>query len=372
MPDPSLRRRPKQQRRDYLAATLAWPLLLCCCGCPFTAGTSYDKSNNNSLSTASDLPLSTSQNEVSFTGSISSSGDIDMYNVGTLSPGDRIAIDVQTDSGNLDPVAALFNSGAELIAFNDDRNPDGSNLNPLIDIVLPANAGTYYAGVIGYPGDNTTGRYRMTVRIARNVGVLKPAGQIVFLDWNGGQGIVIPNVGRFNLPPFSAAHVGLPSAQTAALKDRVQQIVKSRYALFDFTLLNSDDDAVPSPAHSTVYFGGSDPQAFAISQEIDTFNANPSDDSIVFTGSFPGAFLTQPTFEEMAQALGNTTAHEVGHLLGLVHTADCNDLMDTTCFNDRILSPQAFDSGTLDASVWPFGAQPEVDILTWVLGLAGS
>ncbi len=46
--------------------------------------------------------------------------------------------------------------------------------------------------------------------------------------------------------------------------------------------------------------------------------------------------------------------------------------MDTTCFNDRILSPQAFDTGKLDSSVFPFGWQPEVDILSWLLGLAGS
>jgi hypothetical protein len=71
----------------------------------------------------------------------------------------------------------------------------------------------------------------------------------------------------------------------------------------------------------------------------------------------------------MAEALGNTVAHEVGHLLGLVHTADCNDLMDTSCFNDRILSAQQFSTAPIDKSIFPFGYQPELEILSWLIGL---
>jgi len=330
-----------------------------------------DKGSNGTLATATSLPLGNSD-EATFAGRIDAGGDVDVYHLGTLSPGDRLTVDVQTTSGDLDPVAAIFDSREDLIAFNDDRTPDGSNLNPFLDIVLRGDAGTYYLGIIAYPDSTTTGDYQVTVQIQRGVGVPSPEAQIVFLDWKGGPNIVVPNVGTFDLPPFSATDVGLAAPQTAALKDRVQQVVAQRYAAFDFILLNSDDDAVPSQPHSTVYFGGDNPQAFAISEQIDTFNADPSDRSIVFTASYRTAFTHLPTFEEMAQALGNTVAHEVGHLLGLVHTADCNDLMDTSCFNDRILSPQAFDTGKLDSSVFPFGWQPEVDILDWLLGLAGS
>ena len=120
-----------------------------------------------------------------------------------------------------------------------------------------------------------------------------------------------------------------------------------------------------------MYFGGADYQAFAISEEVDTFNKNPSDKAIIFTQGFQGAFSGTPTFEQMAVALGNTVAHEVGHLLGLVHTADCNDLMDTSCFNDRLLSAEKFSTAPLDQSVFPFGNQPAKDILTWVLGTIG-
>jgi hypothetical protein len=365
--------------RGFLLA-LTGPLLLLCLGCPITpvtpatdttpAGTqsvNLDTGNNSSLGTAAALTLDSS-GRANFTGIINSRGDIDVYNLGTLAAGDRLQVDVQTTSGNLDPVAAIFDSRQYLIAYNDDRTPDGSNLNPLLDFVIRGNTDTYYLGIISYPDQPTYGQYKVALQIQRQVGKPPPEAQTVFLDWAGGSTIDVPNVGTFNLPPFSATDVGFPAAQTKALKQRVQQIVLARYSGLDLVVLNSDDNPNPPDPHSTVYFGGADMQAFAISEQIDACNKDYSDSAIVFTQSFQGAFAHTPTFEEMAEALGNTVAHEVGHLLGLVHTADCNDMMDTSCANDRILSQQDFSTAPLDQSVFPFGLQPEKDILTWLIG----
>ena len=355
------------------------PLLLFCCGCPFSPQSTTDGDGNStvpdttaaSLDTATALSLSSADDERQFTGSITGSTDIDVYNLGVLSPGDRLFVDVQRTSLNLDPVAAIFDSRTYLLAFNDDRMPDGSDLNPQLDIVIPGRQDTYYLAIAAYPEDNTTGNYRAVVRVQRQVGVQTPKGQIVYLEWRGGTGIIVKNVGLFDLPPFSATDVGLPVDQTAALKKRVKEVVADRYAGLNLTLVSSDDQTPPAGAHSTIYFGGTDYEAFAISEQVDTFNADQTDDSIVFTGSYVNVFSTQPTFEQMAQALGNTVAHELAHLLGLVHTHDCNDLMDTTCFNDRLLSAQYFSTAALDSSVFPFGYQDSPEILGWVLG-AGS
>jgi len=364
---------------QVLVACLVVSLLLCC-GCPLVPATSdpndpldsnssIDTGDNSSLRTATALTLN-STGQLSFTGVIDSRNDIDVYSLGTLSRGDRIYVDVQRLNGDLDALAAIFDSREYLIAWNDDRTPDGSVLDPQLDFTLAGDTDIYYLAIIAYPGDASYGQYLVEIQITRAAGAPTPYQQIVYLNWAGGDRVVVRNVGVYNLPPFSAIDVGFSSSRTAALKQRVQEVVEQRYAEYDLLVLNSDDDPVPSVAYSTVYFGGADYQAFAISEQIDAYNEDHGDDAIIFTQSFQGAFAQPPTFEEMAQALGNTVAHEVGHLLGLVHTADCDDLMDTTCFNDRLLSPQEFSTAPLDTSVFPFGYQSATELLSWVLGLA--
>ncbi len=371
-----------QQRRRFGQVLLVMlPLLVFCAGCPLPGpagsepngdATDADKNENSSLATATALGLAPGNDTIEFTGTIDGRDDIDVYNLGQLAAGDQVVVDISRTSGNLDPTAGIFDSREHLIAFNDDRAADGTNLNPRFDLVIPGDTDTYYLAIIAYPGYFTAGDYAASVTVARGAGGDTAARQIVFLDWDGGSNVTVQNVGVYNLSAFSATDVGLPAAQTEALKDAVQTVVAERYTGYNLIVMNSDDHAVPSQPHSTVYFGGRSFEAFAISQQIDTFNDDPADNAIVFTETFNGAFRTDPTLEQMAQALGNTVAHEVGHLLGLVHTEDCNSLMDTSCYNDRLLAPQAFMEAVLDDSVFPFGVQDATEILAWILGLVGA
>lgn len=353
-----------RRARPHAFFWLAIPLTIIA-GCPTTPDKTIDTANNSSIDTA--VVLEFVDGAATLTSSRLTAADVDFFELGALATGDRVIVDVQTASGNLDAVAAIFDADLNLFALNDDRTPD-SNLNPLIDAVV-REPGTYYVAVSAFAGTATSGTYKLTVTLLANSGQAEPKGQIVYLDWNGGAGITIPNVGTFDLPPFDAAQVGLDSTQTDALKTLVEAIVIDSFAGFDILFRSSDRDERPSTPHSTVFFGGFNRQAFAISEQVDSLNADPADDAIIFTESFNGAFSERPGLDGMALALGNTTAHEIGHLLGLVHTAQATDLMDTTGGNNSILVPQEFETAPLDDSVFPTGLQDSVELLGWILGL---
>jgi len=355
---------------------LAAGLLVGCCpgGCPFVptdlGDPPFDPSGNNTFATATLIDLG-GDDRIEFTASISSAEDADIFNLGTLAPGDRLFVDVQAADDKLDPLAAVFDERQYMLAFNDDRTPDASNLNPLIDVTVHGPEGPYFLGVAPFPGSGTTGNYRVTVRVTRGVGLLDPEPQTVYLNWQGGQNIRIDNVGIFDIDRFDGADLGPYEGRTEELKDGIQQVIADRYVGFNLVLLNSDDDAAPPERHSTIYFGGSNRSAFAISEQIDTFNAEPDDNAIIFTDGFRNAFSITPTLAQLATAIGNTAAHEIGHLLGLVHTKDCASLMDTTCGNDAILREQIFKLAPLDDSVFPIGLQNALELIEWAIGLAG-
>jgi hypothetical protein len=373
--------------RSYAPWGLAL-LLLLCSGCPtLEPGASsdggvkspldqtsipfLDVDGNATFAQASKVAFQSSDSTV-FEGEITGNGDVDVFDIGAFNPGDRLVIDVRAISGNLDPVAALFDSRQYVQAFNDDRTEDASNVNPLLDVILRGPAGVYYLGLANYPGSNSAGRYRVSVQVTYDVGVPEPQPQVVYLDWRGGQNIVIPNVGTYNLPPFDAADVGSQFAgQTEAIKTRVMAMVRQRYEGFGLTVLSSDNGPPPSGPHSTLYFGASSDRAFAISEKIDTQNSDPNDDAIVYTRSFRSAFSTAATLDSISTALANTAAHEIGHLLGLVHTQDCTELMDTSCGNDALLFQQSFGVAPLHRSVFPIGFQNALELIAWAIGVVG-
>lgn len=370
-----------------LGCCLVALLLAALTGCPQPANNNggtdirtapfLDVDGNFRFDTATAVTLT--EDQLVFSGKITGSDDVDLFKLaGVFNPGDRIVIDIQRDSGNLDAVAALFDTSERLVAYNDDRNSgdldgNGADRNPRIDIILPGDESLELVlGVAQFADSSSTGDYVIDVQVQRDVGPVSPTGQIVFLDYRGGPNITIPNVGTFNLPPFDAASAGASFAgHTDELTDLVEATVKERYSAYNLVVLNSNDFTVPGAPHSTIYFGGFNQRAFAISEKIDTLNQDLSDDAILFTRSFDDAFSSVPTLEDLGTAIGNTVAHEIGHLLGLVHTADCDELMDSTCGNNRILSKQVFGRSSLDPFVFPVGTQDARVVLEWVLGLIG-
>lgn len=333
-------------------------------------GAVVDSGENGKFDTAQKVTLP-DDGPAEITGRITRSSDVDVFRLESLAAGDQVTIDVQAADRGLDLVVALFDADESIHAFNDDRVSDGSNLNPLISVVIRGAAGDYFLGIAPYPVSGGTGDYSVRISVQRGVGVPQAEPQVVYFDWRGGNDVTIRNVGTFDLPVLDAATLGSSFAgQTQVLKDQVLNFVAERYAAFNVAFISSDTALPPAGEHTTIFFGGQSDRAFAISEQIDSLNIDQSDNAIVFTDSFRGAFSTIPTIAQMATAIGNTTAHEIGHLLGLVHTKSCTELMDTTCGNDSILIAQVFGTAPLDASVFPIGVQDAVELIGWAVGFA--
>jgi hypothetical protein len=343
-------------------------------GCPqpvnntnLSMASAVDQNGNNTFSTATSVSTS-NQSRLVIDGAIDAGDDLDIYRLPDLRAGDRLIVDVQRQSGNLDATVTIYGPDQNLQAFNDDRVLDGSNLNPLLDIDLLGLDGDFYVAVSNFPGSQSLGDYEILIDIERGNGAPPTRPAVVYLNWAGGtvESEVFPNI---TLGAFSAEDVGLADSQTEVLKDLVQQRVVESYAKFNLTVLNSDDHALPQVPHSTVFYGGNNFQAFALAEKIDVMNADESDIAMVFSSTFELAFQGRVSLSQMGTAIGNTTAHEIGHLLGLVHTKDCASLMDGTCSNNALLTAQEFREAPLDENTFPLGFQNADELLGWLLGL---
>lgn len=356
--------------RRLLAGGWTLALLLMLGGCPLPPVDDgpplLDQEPNETFDAAVALVLDDG-NTLRFGGNIDTTSDTDLYRIDSLNPGDRLIVDVRQRDSQLDAVLIVFDTAGNMQAFNDDRAIDGSDVNPFLDFVVNGQQGAYYIGITAFQGGRTSGGYEVGIQVIAGSGPAGAAPAVVYLNWLGGL-LDSVTLGTTTLPPFSATQVGLSAADTVPLKQQIEALVRSRYANYDITIVSSDSGPRPTAPHSTVFFGGDNSRAFALAEQIDVMNTDADDVAIIYTEPFRTAFGRQLTRDELATAMGNTVAHEIGHLLGLVHTRDCLELMDATCSNNALLLDQQFGRARLDTAVFPIGWQDAVDWLTRLLG----
>ena len=91
-------------------------------------------------------------------------------------------------------------------------------------------------------------------------------------------------------------------------------------------------------------------------------------EAIIFTDTFAAFNELRPSVEEMGQAIANVTSHEIGHLLGLIHTTDEIGIMDVTGSLRDLLGDQTFRRSPIYSAVFPIGAQDAVQSLMASVG----
>ncbi len=307
-------------------------------------------------------------------GSINPASDVDVYNLGSMMPGDRIRVDLQ-GSGGVDLAIALFDEGGELFITNDDRDVNSNQLDPFVNEVVRHAGLNYFLAVGSSAFAPSTGYYSGTVTVSRGEAVPVPRAQAVLLNYAGGT-VTIPGdrtytVGAFNAADIDARYAG----QTDTVKRWIFQTVEGCFNGIALDVYDTDSHRPRAgTAVSTVYFGGRNRNAYGISQDIDEYNRNPTDAAIIFTNNFTadqfnGRWLTAA---ELGVAIGHVAAHEIGHLVGLNHVANWVDVMDSTGSATTFLYDQRFQTSPLDPSIWPFGNQDGWQLLLETLGLESS
>lgn len=292
--------------------------------------------------------------------------DNDTFLIGSAAAGDRIQIEIETSRG-ADVVLGLLDHAHRLLAYTDPWSPtSGPNS---VDLVIREDVSALYI-VMGTRSASAFARsYTVQVDITRGTSVLGYQPQAIVLSFLGAEDVQIGSRQPVDVPAFDAAAIDPSFAgQTEAIVDLIVDRVRDHFAGLDVEIYRDSDTGIPTQNRSVVYFGTYDPRLLGLAENIDPFNTNTEQAAILFTDTFAIFSVLYPTVDEMAQVLANVASHEVGHLLGLRHTADPDDLMDVTATASRMLRKQWFLLADLHESVLPAGRQDSPTLLAWTLG----
>lgn len=294
--------------------------------------------------------------------------DIDIYDLGPVVAGDRITVSVDSErSANL--AAALFDDQHCLFVCNDDRYWQ-VDPRPQLGLTVRRDSAHCYLVIAPDPAvRECRGSYTATVLLERGT-VPAPRPQTVYLSFHGAKRIAMPGRNAVDIPAFDAAFIDSSFAgRTAEMIEAIVANVRSHYAMFNVNILSSTESSVIPTDATIVYFGTYDPNYLGLADSVDRYNADLTQKAIVFTDTFSMFMPLQPSLSQMALAIANVASHEAGHLLGLEHTRQWTDLMDTTGPAQTLLTMQAFETAPLYEEVFPIGWQDGVLQLAETVGV---
>jgi hypothetical protein len=299
--------------------------------------------------------------------------DVIVYDVGPVVPGDRLEVEVKALTSGLDTTVAVFDDQECLTHLNDDLHFYNKQLDPYMQFVVRKATTSCYLAVTSSPRSDSVGEYRLYISRTSGQEAAPPRGQVVYLNFEGGDDVTIGRRDPVDVPRFSGSMIASEfSNDTEALIRGVVERVRLDYARFNVTIVSSRDSDPPSASHTTVYFGSYNPSLLGIADSVDHFNERPVQDAIIFVDTFNVFMSQEPTVDEMVNALANVASHEIGHLLGLHHTADVEGIMDTTAGLRQMLAPQWFKCSPINLDTFRVGYQDSPDLLLRNVGASPS
>ena len=308
-------------------------------------------------------PLGTDKATSFISGSVAGRGDYRLFELGGFDAGDQLMIeDAQLISGHSLFTVVVFDQDMNLL----DRTPSFP-ARELVHIMRRSSKSVVVGVRPTY--DDSGGDFN--IRITRQTGQSIPSAmrQVVYLNFGPGSAIRVHTRTGIKFSSFNAARISDDYAgMTEAVKASIIETMRQDYDGYDVRIMTSDEGPPPSGAYSIIHFGGNVSGLLGLADNVDRYNNDPSQTAVVFIDGFAPFEVMQLTPEEMGIMIGNVGSHELGHLLGLYHTRDPNDLMDTTGTAWELAENQRFDRAALEASVFPVGLENSPMLLSDTVG----
>jgi hypothetical protein len=290
-------------------------------------------------------------------GEITDEEDIDVFDIGAVFVGDRLMAEVFPETG-LNSVIALFDESGTCLLVNDHRNVYLGSREPFIDVTIREPSEHCYLAVTTTPYYESVGAYQMIASLQVEQPLPEPRPDVVLLDFRGASNVTVGDRAATDVPPFDAGNIDpVYENDTDEMIATVVAKIREDFQGLDVTILSTSEGAFPSDGTTRVYFGTYDPDLLGLSEGIDEYNAQSGQQAIIFVDTFSAFMPLDPTVEEMSQALANVASHEIGHLLGLVHTSDPASIMDITASLNGLMYNQYFKRAPLHEEVFPIGYQ---------------
>ena len=158
-----------------------------------------DGNQNDSLNSTSGEPNDTFSQAITASfdgnglarllGTVTSKGDIDVYDLGPLLAGDQLIIDAATTGSSLDISVAVYDEQQKLVYANDDR---GGSYDRFLDSFVQwivRHSSSRYCLVVSHSAfsdfGNFAGSYTLDVQVTSGFAIPAPASQILVLDFDG-------------------------------------------------------------------------------------------------------------------------------------------------------------------------------------------